>query len=51
MRIVTGVGDLIQMNEDDRIGWVLDDRTIRISGDTVCSLHHAYEDDEHEFLC
>jgi hypothetical protein len=30
--------------------WVLDDRTIERSGNTVCGLHHAQGDDEHVFL-
>jgi hypothetical protein len=39
---------------EDR-GWsstsrVLGDRTIRRSGDTVCGLHHAQEDEEPRFL-
>jgi hypothetical protein len=32
------------------IGRVLGGRTIERSGDAVCGLHHAREDDEHEFL-
>jgi hypothetical protein len=39
---------------DDRgwssIGRVLSDRTIRRSGDAVCDLYHAQEDEEHGFL-
>jgi hypothetical protein len=36
-------------------GWsdtsqILDGRTIKRSGDTVCSLHHARGDDEREFF-
>jgi hypothetical protein len=48
--IVTGVGDLMQMNGDDRIGRVLGGRVIERSGDTVCDLHHARGHEEHEFL-
>jgi hypothetical protein len=51
MRIVTGVGDLIQRTEHGHIGCVLGDRTIGRSGGTVCGLHHAHEDEEHGFLC
>jgi hypothetical protein len=50
MRIMTGVGDLIQRNEDDRTGRLLGDRTIRILSDVVCDLHRARGDDEREFL-
>jgi hypothetical protein len=57
-RIMTGVGDLVQRTEDGhigwvldgRIGWVLDGRTIDRSGDIVCGLHRAHEDEEREFL-
>jgi hypothetical protein len=31
-------------------GRVLDGQMIRRSGDTVCDLHRAQEDKEHEFL-
>jgi high-affinity K+ transport system ATPase subunit B len=48
--IVTGVGDLMQMIGDDRIGRVLGGRVIERSGDTVCDLHHARGHEEHEFL-
>jgi hypothetical protein len=50
MRIVAGVGDLVQRTEDGRTGRVLGDRAIERSGGTVCSLHHARGDKEHEFL-
>jgi hypothetical protein len=45
-----GVGDLVQRIRNDRTGWVLDDQTIGRSGDAVCGLHRAREDEEHEFL-
>jgi hypothetical protein len=35
MRIVAGVGDLVQKNGDGDIGRILDRRTIGRSGDTV----------------
>jgi hypothetical protein len=50
MRIVAEVGDLVQRIGDGRTSRVLNGRTIERSGDTVCSLHHACEDEEHVFL-
>jgi hypothetical protein len=50
MRIMTGVGDLVQRIGDGRTGRVLSGRTIRRSGDTVCSLYRARGDEEHGFL-
>jgi hypothetical protein len=50
MRIVTGVGDLVQRIGDGRTGRVLSGRTIGRSGDTVCSLYRAQGDEEHGFL-
>jgi hypothetical protein len=44
MRIVAGVGDLVQRTENDRRGQVLDGRMIWRSGDTVCGLHRARGD-------
>jgi hypothetical protein len=41
MRIVAGVGDLIQRTGDDHTGQVLGGRTIRKSGDAVCGLYRA----------
>jgi hypothetical protein len=49
-RIVAGVGDLMQRIRDGRTARVLGGRTIRRSGDVVCDLHRACEDDEHRFL-
>jgi hypothetical protein len=46
MRIVAGVGDLVQRITNGRTDQVLDDRTIEISSDAVCDLHRAREDDE-----
>jgi hypothetical protein len=31
-------------------GWVIGDRVIERSGDVVCGLHRAQEDEEREFL-
>jgi hypothetical protein len=50
MRIVTGVGDLMQRIEDGRTGRVLGGRTIERSGGAMCGLHHARGDEEREFL-
>jgi hypothetical protein len=49
MRIVVGVGDLVQRTADGRTGRVLGDRTIERSGDAVCGLHRARDHKEHEF--
>jgi hypothetical protein len=50
MRIVAGVGDLVQRTGDDRTDRVLDSRTIGRSGDVVCCLHHTRGDEKREFL-
>jgi hypothetical protein len=50
MRIVAGVGDLMQRIEDGRIGRVLGGRVIKRSGDTVCSLHCACGDEKRRFF-
>jgi hypothetical protein len=50
MRIVAGVGDLVQRIEDGRIGRVLGGRVIERSGGAVCGLHRACGDEEHGFL-
>jgi hypothetical protein len=50
MRIVPGVGDLIQRTRDDRTGRVLDGRTIERSGDIVCNLYRTRVDEERGFL-
>jgi hypothetical protein len=50
MRIVAGVGDLVQRTGDGRTGRVLGDRVIERSGGAVCGLHCARGDEEHEFL-
>jgi hypothetical protein len=51
MRIVTGVGDLVQRNRNGRTGRVLDGQTIERSGGTVCGLHRACGDEERGFFC
>jgi hypothetical protein len=50
MRIVIGVGDLVQRTRDGRTDRVLDGREIRRSGDVVCGLYRAQGDEEREFL-
>jgi hypothetical protein len=50
MRIVEGVGDLVQRTEDGCIGQVLDGQAIERSGGAMCGLHHARGEEEHEFL-
>jgi hypothetical protein len=50
MRIVAGVGDLVQRTGDGHTGQVLGGRTIERSGDDVCSLHHARGDEKRGFL-
>jgi DNA-binding transcriptional regulator LsrR (DeoR family) len=50
MRIVVGVGDLVQMTENSRTGQVLGGRAIERSDGAVCRLHHAREDKERRFL-
>jgi hypothetical protein len=49
-RIVAGVGDLVQRTGDGHTGRVLGGRTIERSGDAVCGLYHAQEDEKREFL-
>jgi hypothetical protein len=50
MRIVAGVGDLLQRTRDGRIGRVLNGQMIGRSGDAVCGLHRARGDEERRFL-
>jgi hypothetical protein len=50
IRIMAGVGDLVQRTEDDHIGRVLGGRAIERSGGTVCGLHRARGDEERGFL-
>jgi hypothetical protein len=44
MRIVAGVGDLVQRTRDGRTGRVLGGRAVERSGGTVCGLHLARGD-------
>jgi hypothetical protein len=50
MRIVAGVGDLVQRIGDGRTGQVLGDRVIKRSGGIVCGMHRACVDEERGFL-
>jgi hypothetical protein len=50
MRIVAGVGDLVQRTGDSRTGRVLSGWMIERSGGVVSGLHHARGDDERGFL-
>jgi hypothetical protein len=50
MRIVAGVGDLVQRTGDSRTGRVLSGRAIERSGGAMCGLHRARGDEEHGFL-
>jgi hypothetical protein len=50
MRIMVGVGNLVQRTEDNCTGWVLGVRMIKRSGDAVCGLHRARGDKECGFL-
>jgi hypothetical protein len=50
MRIVAGVGDLVQRIKDGRIGRVLGGRVIDRSCGTMCDLHRARGNKERGFL-
>jgi hypothetical protein len=50
MRIVAGVGDLVQRIRNGRTGRVLGGRAVERSGGTVCGLHRARGDEERRFL-
>jgi hypothetical protein len=50
IRIMAGVGNLVQRTEDGRTGQVLGGWAIERSGDTVCGLHYAHGDEKHRFL-
>jgi hypothetical protein len=50
MRIVAGVGDLVQRSEDGRTSRVLGGQAIERSGDAVYGLHRARGDEERGFL-
>jgi hypothetical protein len=50
MRIMVGVGDLVQRTRDGHTCQVLGGRAIERSGGTVCDLHRARGDEERGFL-
>jgi hypothetical protein len=50
MRIVAGVGDLVQRTEDGHIYRVLGGRAIERWGDAMCDLYRVQGDEEHGFL-
>jgi hypothetical protein len=50
VRIMAGVGDLVQSTEDGHTGRILGGRAIERSNDAVCGLHRARGDEEREFL-
>jgi hypothetical protein len=50
MRIVTGVGDMMQRIKDGRTDQELSGRMVERSGDVVYGLQHARGDEEHGFL-
>jgi hypothetical protein len=50
MRIMAGVGDLVQRIEDGRTSRVLGGRAIERSGGAVCGLHRVCGDEERGFL-
>jgi hypothetical protein len=50
MRIVAGVGDLVQKIGDGRTGRVLGGRTIGRSGDIMCGLHFAHQNQGRRFV-
>jgi hypothetical protein len=50
MRIVAGVGDLVQRTGDGRTGRILGGRTIEKLGGAVYGLHRVRGDEEREFL-
>jgi hypothetical protein len=50
MRIMAGVGDLVQRTGDDHTGRVLGGRAIERSGGAMCGLHRARGDEECGFL-
>jgi hypothetical protein len=50
MKIVAGVGDLVQRTGDGRTGQVLGGRAIERSSGAMCGLHRARGDEERRFL-
>jgi hypothetical protein len=50
MKIVVGVGELVQRTDYDCTGRIFDGRTIERLNDAVCGLHHARGYEERGFL-
>jgi hypothetical protein len=50
MRIVAGVGELVQRTRDGRTGQVLGGWVIERSGGAVCGLHRARGDEDCGYL-
>jgi hypothetical protein len=50
MKIVAGVGDLVQRTADGHTGRVPGGRAIERSGGVMCGLHRAHGDDQRGFL-
>jgi hypothetical protein len=50
MRIVLGVGDLVQRTGDGRTSRVLGGQMIGRSGDVGCGLYRAHEDEKRSFF-
>jgi hypothetical protein len=50
MRIVTGIGDLVQRTGNGHTGRVLNGRAIERSVGAVCDLHRAHGDEERGFI-
>jgi hypothetical protein len=50
MRIMAGLGDLVQRTGDSHTSWVLDGRAVERLGGTVCGLHRAHGEKEHTFI-
>jgi hypothetical protein len=50
IKIVTEVGDLLQRTGDGHTDRILGGRMIGRSGDTMCGLYRAHENENSEFL-
>jgi hypothetical protein len=50
MRIMAGVGDMVQRTRDGHISHVLDSRVIERPGGAVCDLHCLRVDEKRMFL-
>jgi hypothetical protein len=50
MRIVAGVGDLLQRTRDGHMGQILDGRAIERLGGAICGSHRAHGDEKRGFF-